>query len=34
MTYKSTMLLEHNLKQLKLPTFLREYDKAGIPVCQ
>ena len=21
------MLLEHNLKQLKLPTFLREYDK-------
>ena len=27
MTNKSTMLLEHNLKQLKLPTFLREYDK-------
>ncbi len=27
MTNKSTMLLEHNLKQLKLPTFLRDYDK-------
>ena len=27
MTDKSTMLLEHNLKQLKLPTFLRDYDK-------
>ncbi|MDP7103527.1 MAG: ATP-binding protein, partial [SAR202 cluster bacterium] len=27
MTNKSTMLLEHNLKQLKLPTFLKEYDK-------
>lgn len=27
MTNKSTMLLEHNLKHLKLPTFLREYDK-------
>ena len=27
MTNKSMMLLEHNLKQLKLPTFLREYDK-------
>ena len=27
MTNKSPMLLEHNLKQLKLPTFLREYDK-------
>ena len=27
MTNKSTMLLEHNLKQLKLPTLLREYDK-------
>ncbi len=27
MTNKSTMLLEHNLKQLKIPTFLREYDK-------
>ena len=24
MTNKSTMLLEHNLKQLKLPTFLRD----------
>ena len=27
MTNKATMLLEHNLKQLKLPTFPREYDK-------
>ena len=27
MTNKSTMLLEHNLKQLKLPTFLREYAR-------
>ena len=27
MTNKSTMLLEHHLKELKLPTFLREYDK-------
>ena len=34
MTNKSTMLLEHNLKQLKLPTFLREYDKLApsVPV--
>ena len=29
MTNKSTTLLEHNLKQLKLPTFLKEYDKIG-----
>ena len=27
MTNKSTVLLEHHLKELKLPTFLREYDK-------
>ena len=27
MSNKSTMLLEHHLKELKLPTFLREYDK-------
>jgi DNA replication protein DnaC len=27
MSNKSTVLLEHNLKELKLPTFLREYDK-------
>jgi hypothetical protein len=27
MSNKSSVLLEHNLKQLKLPTFLREYDK-------
>ena len=27
MNNKSTLLLEHHLKELKLPTFLREYDK-------
>ena len=27
MSSKSTVLLEHHLKELKLPTFLREYDK-------
>ena len=27
MSNKSTMLLEHHMKELKLPTFLREYDK-------
>ena len=27
MTNKSTLLLEHRLKELKLPTFLREYRK-------
>ncbi len=27
MSNKSTVLLEHHLKELKLPTFLREYDK-------
>ena len=27
MSQKSTVLLEHHLKELKLPTFLREYDK-------
>ena len=27
MNKKSTVLLEHHLKELKLPTFLREYDK-------
>jgi DNA replication protein DnaC len=27
MSTKSTVLLEHHLKELKLPTFLREYDK-------
>ena len=33
MSNRSTLLLEHHLKELKLPTFLREYDKLGsIPV--
>ena len=27
MNSKSTLLLEHHLKELKLPSFLREYDK-------
>ena len=27
MSDRSTLLLEHHLKQLRLPTFLREYDK-------
>jgi len=26
MSNKSTVLLEHHLKELKLPTFLKEYD--------
>ena len=26
------LLLAHHLKALKLPTFLREYDKAGPPM--
>ena len=31
MSNKSKVLLEHHLKELKLPTFLREYDKlAGV----
>ena len=29
MNNKSTVLLEHHLKELKLPTFLREYDKVA-----
>ena len=27
MSSKSTILLEHHLKELKLPSFLREYGK-------
>ena len=27
MSDRSTLLLEHHLKELKLPTFLREYGK-------
>ena len=27
MNSRSTLLLEHHLKELKLPSFLREYDK-------
>ena len=27
MSSKSTLLLEHHLKKLKLPSFLREYGK-------
>ncbi len=29
MSNNSTVLLEHNLKELKLPTFLKEYDKVA-----
>ena len=29
MSNKSTVLLEHHLKELKLPTFLREYDRVA-----
>ena len=29
MSSKSTLLLEHHLKELKLPTFLREYGKTA-----
>jgi len=29
MSNKSTVLLEHHLKELKLPTFLKEYDKVA-----
>ena len=27
MSQRSTLLLEHHLKELKLPSFLREYGK-------
>jgi hypothetical protein len=30
---KATVLLQHHLKQLKLPSFLREYEKLAA-VCQ
>jgi len=30
---ESTLLLEHHLKQLKLPSMLREYGKMAV-VCQ
>ena len=29
MSERSTVLLEHHLKELKLPSFLREYGKAA-----
>ena len=35
MSERSTVLLEHHLKELKLPTFLREYGKvAGAVRCR
>ena len=34
MSDRSTLLLEHHLKELKLPTFLREYGKMAAPVCR
>ena len=30
MSDRSTLLLEHHLKQLRLPTFLSEYDKIAV----
>ena len=32
MSNKPTLLLEHHLKELRLPTFLREYRKLAAPV--
>ena len=29
MSERSTVLVEHHLKELKLPTFLREYGKVA-----
>ena len=34
MTNRSTLLLEHHLKELRLPTFLREYRKLAIQCAQ
>ena len=34
MTNRSTLLLEHHLKELKLPTFLREYRKLAAQCAQ
>ena len=31
MSNRSTLLLEHHLKELKLPSFLREYGKMAAP---
>ena len=30
MNDRSTLLLEHHLKELKLPSFLREYEKMAV----
>ena len=31
----AVLLLEHHLKELKLPTFLRDYDSVGtVPPCR
>ena len=34
MTDTPELLLAHHLKALKLPTFLREYDKLARQVCR
>ena len=34
MSNRSTLLLEHHLKELKLPTFLREYRKLAAHCAQ
>ena len=30
MSQRSTLLLEHHLKELRLPSFLREYSKMAV----
>ena len=34
MSDRPTILLEHHLKELRLPTFLREYDRMAAGVCR
>ena len=34
MSDRSTVLLEHHLKELKLPAFLREHGKVAGQVCR
>ena len=34
MSNRSTLLLEHHLKELRLPTFLREYRKLAAQCAQ
>ena len=34
MSDRPTILLQHHLKELRLPTFLREYDRMAQPSAQ